>query len=62
VFYIFYLKRLFRENYGIVEKYIEECQLKKKKDWIPDDNSIVKVEKEKNEKSEEEEEGEEKIH
>jgi hypothetical protein len=36
-----------------VEKYIEECQLKNKKDWIPDNNSIFKEQKEKAEQKEE---------
>ena len=45
VFYLYYLRRKKRKDYGIVDKYVYDCQKKQKKYWIPDQTSILKEEK-----------------
>lgn len=45
VFYLFYLRKQNPKYYGIVEKFVQECQLKKKKLWIPNETSMLREEK-----------------
>lgn len=38
---MFYIRKRNSIEQGIAEKYVEECMLKNRKDWIPDGESIL---------------------
>jgi hypothetical protein len=47
IYYLFYLRRKSKEEYGIEEDYVWNCLSAAKHDWIPDGTSLLKEEKEK---------------
>lgn len=53
VFYLFYLRRKEKREFGIEENHIWQLHEKEINDWIPDGTSLLKEEKETGDEDEE---------
>ena len=46
IYFLYYLRLKSKAEYGIVDKYVWECIIKRKKDWIPNETSLSKIKRE----------------
>ena len=54
MFYLFYLRRKNPRSFSIIDRHVHECHKRQKKDWIPNNTSILKLSKEASQEADQE--------